>query len=221
MGTWTSTALAAALHAAVLVVGSQAASAAPEQDGGVAIEEIRRYLAASEQRAGAVDKVALESQQRENNRMVEGRHGTRNGGDEEGPPGGTEKKAAGGDLSLAGSGKGGGNKGQGVGRLAPKRIPYGKLPAEVIQRIVRQNFGRFRLCAEQAMLRSWGLMGRVTVRFVIDRSGSVSSALVTHSDMPDRQITGCVAKAFKSLRFPEPKGGVVVVSYPILFEPGG
>mgnify|MGYP006314362019 FL=1 len=52
----------------------------------------------------------------------------------------------------------------------------GRLPPEVIQRIVRQNFGRFRLCYENGLRNNPTLSGRVSVKFVIDRSGAVSTA---------------------------------------------
>ena len=41
----------------------------------------------------------------------------------------------------------------------------GRLPPEVIQRIVRQNFGRFRLCYEDGLKSNPELAGRVTVKF--------------------------------------------------------
>ena len=50
----------------------------------------------------------------------------------------------------------------------------GRLPPEVIQRIVRQNFGRFRLCYENGLRNNPNLQGRVSVRFVIGRDGAVS-----------------------------------------------
>ena len=52
----------------------------------------------------------------------------------------------------------------------------GRLPPEVIQRIVRQNFGRFKLCYEDGLRKNPSLQGRVAVKFVIDRSGAVSTA---------------------------------------------
>ena len=51
----------------------------------------------------------------------------------------------------------------------------GRLPPEVIQRIVRQNFGRFRLCYENGLRNNPNLQGRVAVRFVIGRDGAVSN----------------------------------------------
>ncbi len=96
----------------------------------------------------------------------------------------------------------------------------GRLPAEVIQRIVRQNFGRFRLCYENGLRTNPNLSGRVAVRFVIDRSGAVSTASDGGSDLPDRSVVSCVVRGFGNLSFPQPEGGIVTVVYPIIFNPG-
>jgi tetratricopeptide (TPR) repeat protein len=97
----------------------------------------------------------------------------------------------------------------------------GRLPPEVIQRIVRQNFGRFRLCYEQASSLNPNLEGRVGVRFVIDRSGAVSNVADAGSTIPDSGMIQCVMSAFQGLSFPQPEGGVVSVVYPIEFSEGG
>ncbi len=96
----------------------------------------------------------------------------------------------------------------------------GRLPPEVIRRIVRQNYGRFRLCYEQGLGRNPNLEGRVTVRFVIGRDGAVSNVSNGGSDLPDSSVVGCVVKAFYGLSFPKPEGGIVTVQYPIMLEPG-
>jgi hypothetical protein len=96
----------------------------------------------------------------------------------------------------------------------------GHLPAEVIQRIVRQNFGRFRLCYEGGLRGNPGLTGRVAVKFIIDRNGSVSLASDGGSDLPDQAVVSCVVRAFANLSFPEPDSGIVKVTYPISFSPG-
>ncbi len=85
----------------------------------------------------------------------------------------------------------------------------GHLPAEVIQRIVRQNFGRFRACYEEGLRGNPGLQGRVSTKFVIDRSGAVSLTADGGSDLPDRQVVQCVVRAFGGLSFPPPDGGMV------------
>jgi hypothetical protein len=97
----------------------------------------------------------------------------------------------------------------------------GRLPPEVIQRIVRQNFGRFRLCYENGLRNNPNLQGRVAVRFVIGRDGAVSQVGNGGSDMPDSGVVSCVVRAFYGLSFPQPEGGIVTVVYPIMFSPGG
>jgi hypothetical protein len=96
----------------------------------------------------------------------------------------------------------------------------GRLPPEVIQRIVRQNFGRFRLCYENGMRNNPNLQGRVTVKFVIDRSGAVAMTADGGSDIPDSAVVQCVVRGFGNLSFPQPEGGMVTVVYPIIFNPG-
>jgi hypothetical protein len=96
----------------------------------------------------------------------------------------------------------------------------GRLPPEVIQRIVRQNFGRFRLCYENGMRNNPNLQGRVTVKFVIDRSGAVAMTADGGSDIPDSSVVQCVVRGFTNLSFPQPEGGMVTVVYPIMFNPG-
>jgi hypothetical protein len=96
----------------------------------------------------------------------------------------------------------------------------GRLPPEVIQRIVRQNFGRFRLCYENGLRNNPNLQGRVSVQFVIGRDGKVSN-VSGGGDLPDGGVVSCVTRAFYGLTFPQPEGGIVTVGYPIVFTPGG
>jgi len=96
----------------------------------------------------------------------------------------------------------------------------GRLPPEVIQRIVRQNYGRFRMCYEQGLSRNPNLEGRVQVRFVIGRDGSVSNVSNGGSDIPDSAVVQCVIRNYYGLSFPQPEGGIVTVVYPIMFSPG-
>jgi hypothetical protein len=96
----------------------------------------------------------------------------------------------------------------------------GRLPPEVIQRIVRQSFARMKLCYENGLSSEPHLGGRITVDFVIDGDGNVASATAgASSDFPDKRVEQCVLGAFLSLTFPRPEGGIVRVSYPIEFRP--
>src|SRR5688500_114560 len=96
----------------------------------------------------------------------------------------------------------------------------GNLPPEVIQRIVRQNFGRFRLCYETGLKNNPKLKGRVVVDFTIGAAGQVSR-VSGGGDLLHQATIACVTRAFYGLSFPQPAGGGVVrVSYPLVFAPG-
>jgi hypothetical protein len=103
----------------------------------------------------------------------------------------------------------------------PSSSKAGRMPPEVIQRIVRKNSGKFRLCYDNGLKKNPKLEGRVSVRFVIGRDGAVSRAEDAGSDLPDKTVVSCVVRAFQALSFPEPEGGIVTVSYPLKFSPGG
>jgi len=112
-----------------------------------------------------------------------------------------------------------------AGAPNPRALPIttfnGTLPKEVVQRIVRQNFGRFRLCYEAGLRANPGLTGRVAVAFVIDRSGGVAVASADRStDMADPNVVSCVVRGFQNLSFPAPKDGIVQVIYPLMLSPG-
>ncbi len=95
----------------------------------------------------------------------------------------------------------------------------GRLPKETIQRIVRQHFGRYRVCYEKALAKNPTLTGRVSVRFLISSDGSVSTAGNGASTLPDAAAVSCVVRAFYGLSFPKPAGGSVQVTYPLMFSP--
>lgn len=154
------------------------------------------------------------------------------GGSALGPGGGSPSGLWGSDpadaFGAGGIGLSGAGGGTGFGSGSRKKPPQvrmgatsvsGRLPPEVIQRIVRQNFGRFRLCYENGLRSDPTLAGRVTVKFTINGDGSVGG-VSNESDMPDAGVVSCVAKAFYGLSFPQPEAGKVTVTYPIIFSPG-
>jgi hypothetical protein len=104
-------------------------------------------------------------------------------------------------------------------RTANTEIQGGRIPPQVVQRIVRQNFGRFRLCYQQGLAQNPSLEGRIPVRFVIGRDGAVSNVSAL-GGFPDSKVQSCVQSAFYGLSFPAPEGGVVKVTYPLMFSPG-
>ena len=95
----------------------------------------------------------------------------------------------------------------------------GRLSPDVVQRIIRQNFGRFRMCYEKARARAPELEARVTLRFVIGRDGSVSNVSDGGSDSKDPSLVECVKSAYSGLSFPQPEQGIATVVSPLFFRP--
>jgi hypothetical protein len=162
------------------------------------------------------------------------------GGDPNAPttPAADDEGVGGLGLSGVGEGDGGGGEGIGLGHFGglggrpdggPAKVPRvragtvqvtGRLPQVVIQRIVRQNYGRFRLCYESGLRKNAKLQGRVQVTFVIDRNGDVDKAADAGSSLPDPRVIQCIVQGFNNLSFPKPEEGTVTVSYPVLLNPG-
>ena len=122
-----------------------------------------------------------------------------------------------------GYGGGGGKVGSGRKTKNVKMIEtgtdiQGRLPPEVVKRIIRANFPRFRACYEQGLKKDPGLKGTVSVRFIIDTTGAVESASGAGGSLSDGQVSGCVLGVYRTLAFPEPEGGKVMVTYPIDFQ---
>jgi hypothetical protein len=88
----------------------------------------------------------------------------------------------------------------------------------VIRRIVRQNFGRFRLCYESGLRTDSTLAGSVRTRFVIEPDGAVGTVSDAGSVLGDAAVLTCVQRAFESLSFPAPAGGAsMIVTYSLSF----
>ena len=104
-------------------------------------------------------------------------------------------------------------------RMPREITTNGRLPRDVIQRIIRQSAGRYRACYETGLRTNPALEGRVEVRFVIDRAGQVSTAQDGSSDLPNDAVRSCIVKSFYALSFPPPENGTVTVVYPMVLTP--
>lgn len=137
--------------------------------------------------------------------------------------------ATGGLGSLSGLGPGSGIGGIGVGPGPPHpggvpkvRItkpmvgPSPSMDPAVIRRLIRQRLAEVRRCYEEALTRDPKLQGKLVLRFAIETDGSVVDAGVEQG--VDATVDDCVKAVFESMSFPRPKGGRVVVSYPLVFR---
>lgn len=220
---WACYAVAAVLHATVLSAGALSPRTEDGRTEQEAIDEIRRYLAAGEDRT-APRPALLEKGARV--LPPEAPEGEQGAGEQAHPPLGEASIAAAarrkqGALADRGEGTGAKSLGRGAWRAPQPKERYGELPAEAVIRVVRQNFGLFRTCYE-AMLGNGGYpMGTVRVRFVIAENGTVSASQLVSNNLPSSKLGSCVVSAFRALKFPEPRGGPMRIVYPISFYPWG
>jgi TonB family protein len=97
----------------------------------------------------------------------------------------------------------------------------GGLDRDVIGRTIRSHLKEVKFCYEQELMRRPSLHGRVTVKFAISPTGSVSSSAVDASTVNDARVERCIAQAVQRWEFPKPAGGgVVIVSYPFVLAAG-
>lgn len=97
----------------------------------------------------------------------------------------------------------------------------GQLDREIIQRVIRENRRGVVACYNQELQRDPDLEGRVVVAFVIAPSGQVAGASIRESTLNSPSVEDCVARRFRQMRFPEPRGGGTVnVNYPFTFAAG-
>lgn len=101
-------------------------------------------------------------------------------------------------------------------RAGRPRVSNGYLSPAQIQRVVNRRRSAIRVCYETALQRSPNLRGRVSVSFRIGLSGSVSGARVASSSIGNGRVEGCVVRVVRGMRFPQPDGGEVRVTYPFI-----
>lgn len=127
--------------------------------------------------------------------------------------GGTGGVGGGGDASAVG--------GTSSGSLGGDPIILGALDRAHIDGVVRAHTGALRNCYERGLAADPTLAGKVVVKFVIAKDGTVSSATTKSSTLAAPAVEACLNEAFMGFGFDAPAGGgIVIVSYPFVFTPG-
>lgn len=137
--------------------------------------------------------------------------------------GGLGTKGIGSGRSGYGSGGGSfGAKGEGgIGTVGGDPIILGALDRSLIDEVIKRHMNQIRYCYQRELTKNPSLGGKIVIKFVIAKDGSVSSASVKNSSMGNSAVESCISGRFMRMQFPEPKGGgIVIVSYPFLFSPG-
>jgi pSer/pThr/pTyr-binding forkhead associated (FHA) protein len=133
-------------------------------------------------------------------------------------------KGRGGRAGIGPGALGGGSIGRrkvgGVVFKAPKRKMRvrGHLSREAIAKVVRKHLREIQYCYERNLLLSPNLQGKVIMEWTIAVSGSVTVVKTKNNTMASPAVAMCIAAKIKQWKFPKPKGGIVIVSYPFIFN---
>lgn len=111
----------------------------------------------------------------------------------------------------------GGPQGSGGGRAVAGSVRdtavevEGKLPKEIVRRIVRQNIGRFRACYEAGLRNNPSLAGAATIRYEVSPQGLVSNATEASSTIGDATVSRCIRDAHARIKYPTADASTRVV----------
>lgn len=126
------------------------------------------------------------------------------------------------NATSSGYGRGAGfdgTKSDRQGVSAGDAIILGALDKSLIDRVIESHLAQIRYCYQKELAKNPNLSGKIVVKFTITSDGTVSSATTKSSTMQNVACEECVNSQFLRMRFPQPKGGgMVVVSYPLAFQ---
>jgi len=95
----------------------------------------------------------------------------------------------------------------------------GTMSPSIIAKILAQHVGAFQYCYNKSLQTNPKLSGELKVRFTIMTNGLVDRKKLSYSGPASRDanLTLCIGRVFGTISFPEPKGGEVIVNYPLNF----
>ncbi len=103
---------------------------------------------------------------------------------------------------------------------AASPIILGALDKTVIDRVIKQHLAQLRYCYQRELTKHPDLAGKVVIKFTIAADGTVSSAAIKQTTLNNETVEACLVARFMRMTFDAPAGGgIVIVSYPLIFKP--
>ena len=97
----------------------------------------------------------------------------------------------------------------------------GSISREEVARVINKHLSEVQYCYERALIKQPGLKGKLVLEWTIQRNGSVGRVKQKLATLKSSAVSSCIINKLKRWRFPKPRGGVVVVSYPFIFSSVG
>ncbi len=97
-------------------------------------------------------------------------------------------------------------------------IMMGGIDRSAVDAVVKRHMSQIRYCYTRELNRTPGLAGKVSVKFIIAKDGSVSSSSIGKSTMGNERVESCIKGRFLHMAFPALRGGgIAVINYPFVF----
>ncbi len=97
-------------------------------------------------------------------------------------------------------------------------VILGSLDPAHIDEVVQHHLDALRSCHQYALRDGVTVHGGAVVDLVLEPVGRVARATLADSTIGHADTEGCIADTFAHMRFPGPLVGLVMVSYPILYD---
>jgi outer membrane biosynthesis protein TonB len=127
-----------------------------------------------------------------------------------------------GGVGLLGGGSryGKGGSVQGTVAQAPAREVgvAGEIDRDKVAQVISAHIHQVQSCYERGLLKAPGLSGKLMLEWAIGLNGAVQFAKVKSSSLRSGEVEGCILSQLKRWRFPLPRGGPVVITYPFVFS---
>lgn len=103
---------------------------------------------------------------------------------------------------------------------SPQSVSETESETKAIQRTIRSNASVFTHCYETQLKKNPALEGKVVVRFTTEANGLVSRVQIDDNTTNNANLSRCLRKKFKHLKFPGRETSAEV-SYPFVFATAG
>ena len=105
-------------------------------------------------------------------------------------------------------------------RLGDEPVILGALAKGRVAQVVQANLAGLEDCYEEGLAEDPELAGKVDIRFMIGQDGAVANAEVRDTTLGSDAVEQCLTERFLEFTFSAPSGGIVMVTYPLIFSPG-
>lgn len=100
-----------------------------------------------------------------------------------------------------------------------KQEPTGSIDTRELKRAFNRNNAAMQKCYERVLKKEPGLEGKISLQVKIKSNGELDWARAKGQSLNNATINECMERQARSIKFPKPSGGSVIVANPYTFTP--